>query len=137
MNKYNNRGTITIARRGLASGADGPQLFLVKAEKIDLDTFKKEFSGKQSAPTDPQVFTTTNEYRTDKVWNEMLKDFSPGLQDISIFRSYPDLWMVLTLNGFGPHLQGEVLKVFADSKILIVKLGGRRTASVLGIRQGC
>ena len=40
MNKYDNRGTIKISQCGLASGADGSQLFLVKADKIDLDTPK-------------------------------------------------------------------------------------------------
>ena len=36
INKGENCGTITIARYGLASGADGPRFYLMKAEKIDL-----------------------------------------------------------------------------------------------------
>ena len=36
INKGENRGTITIARCGLVSGAYGPSFYLVKAEKIDL-----------------------------------------------------------------------------------------------------
>lgn len=32
--------------------------------------------------------------------------------------------MVMTLDGFGSHLQPEALKVFADHKILIVKEEG-------------
>ena len=40
MNKDDNRGTIIVARCDLAPGADGPHFFLVKAEKIDLATFK-------------------------------------------------------------------------------------------------
>ena len=47
--KGDNRGTITIARCGLASGADGPHFYLVKAEKIDLQTFKGNFSTKHGA----------------------------------------------------------------------------------------
>ena len=34
--KGDNRGTITIACCGLASGADGPHFYLVNAKKIDL-----------------------------------------------------------------------------------------------------
>ena len=32
--------------------------------------------------------------------------------------------MVLTLDGYGSHLQGDALKIFADYKILIVKEEG-------------
>ena len=45
MNKDDNRSTIKIARCGLAYGADGPWLFLVKADIIYLDTFKGGFQG--------------------------------------------------------------------------------------------
>ena len=41
--KGDNRGTIKISCCGLASGADGPRFHLVKAEKIDLQTFKGNF----------------------------------------------------------------------------------------------
>ena len=43
INKSDNRGTITIARWGLESGADGPSFYLVKAKNIDLQTFKGNF----------------------------------------------------------------------------------------------
>ena len=43
MNKDDNHDTITIYRCGIAYGADGPQLFLVKAENIELDTLKGFF----------------------------------------------------------------------------------------------
>ena len=76
---------------------------------------------KHISPTGSQVIATPNAYMTDKVWNEMLKDFAAGLRALPIFRGYLDLWMVLTLDGFGSHLQGKALKVFADYKILIVK----------------
>ena len=46
MNKDDNRGTIIVARCDLAPGADGPHFFLVKAEKIDIATFKGNFSKK-------------------------------------------------------------------------------------------
>ena len=38
-----------------------------------------------------------------------------------VFKNYPGLWMEITLDGFGYHLGGNALKVFADHKILIVK----------------
>ena len=41
-----------------------------------------------------------------------------------VFKNYPYLWMAITLDGFGSHLEGDALKVFADHKILIVKEEG-------------
>ena len=41
-----------------------------------------------------------------------------------VIKNYPDLWIAITLDGFGSHLEGEALKVFADHKILIVKEEG-------------
>ena len=61
---------------------------------------------------------------TDKFWNELAPDFSKGICDIPVIKDYPELWMVLTLDGYGSHLQGDALKIFADYKILIVKEEG-------------
>ena len=49
-NTDDNRGTITIFRCGLASGVDGPRFYLVKAENIDIQTFKGDFAKKHKAP---------------------------------------------------------------------------------------
>ena len=72
---------------------------------IDLDTFKGKFSRKHIDPNVSQATATPNAYMTDKVWNETSKDFANGLLALTIVRGYPDLWMVLTLNGFGYHLE--------------------------------
>ena len=50
MNIDDNRGSINIAQCGLASGSDGPRLYLIKGEKVDLDTFKGDFSSKYGTP---------------------------------------------------------------------------------------
>ena len=56
INKGDNSGTITIARCGIESGADGPRFYLVKAERIDLQKFKGNFSTKHSAPLGQNLF---------------------------------------------------------------------------------
>ena len=94
INKSDNRGTITIARCGLASGADGPCFYLVKAEKIDVQTFKGNFSIKHGAPPGSKVIPTPNSSMTDKVWNEMAPSFEKGLQDIHVVKNHPYLWMI-------------------------------------------
>ena len=60
INKSDNRGTITIARCGLASGADGPSFYLVKDKNINLQTFKRNFSTKNSAPPGSKFIPTRN-----------------------------------------------------------------------------
>ena len=60
----------------------------------------------------------------DKVWNEMAPSFAKGLQDMPVAKKHPDLWMEITLDGFGSHLEGDDLKVFADHNILIMKEEG-------------
>ena len=61
---------------------------------------------------------------TNKVWNELALSFAKGLRDLPSINDYPELWIVLTLDGYGSHLQGDTLKIFADYKILIVKEEG-------------
>ena len=55
MKQYDNRGTITIDHCGLASGADGPCFNLLKANKIDLQTFKGNYSNKHGYPPGSKV----------------------------------------------------------------------------------
>ena len=52
------------------------------------------------------------------------KIFAKGLRQLPVVRDYPELWMVMTLDGFGSHLEGDALKLFAKHKILIVKEEG-------------
>ena len=51
---------------------------------------------------------------TDKVWNKMAPNFAKGLCDLPVINDYPELCMVLTLDGYASHLQGDALKIFAD-----------------------
>ena len=67
INKGDNRVTITIARCGLASGADGPNFYFVNAEKINLQTFKGNFSTKHGVPPGSRFIPTPNVYMMDKV----------------------------------------------------------------------
>ena len=69
ISKGENNGTITISCCSLASGADGPLFYLVKADKIDLQKFKGNFSTKHGAPPGSEFIPTPNAYMTYKFWN--------------------------------------------------------------------
>ena len=119
-NTDDNRDSITINRSGLAFGAEGPHMFLIKAKKVDNDCFKN-FAKKHNAPSGSMVITTPNAYMTDESWVEMAKDLCVGLQKTPLLSKYPGLWMVLTLDGYGSHKDPKALEVFAEHKILVFK----------------
>ena len=98
-NTDNNCGTITISCCGLASGVDGTRFYLVKVEKIDLQNFKGDFAKKHKAPPGSKVSPTPNAYMNYKAWNELAPAFTKGLRDLPVIKDYPELWMVLTLDG--------------------------------------
>ena len=91
INKGDSCGTITIARCGLSSGADGPRFYLVKSNKIGIHTFKGNFSTKHGAPPGSKVVPTQNAYMTDKVCNEMTHAFAKVLRCMSVVNNYPNL----------------------------------------------
>ena len=91
MNIDDNRGSITIARCGIASRLDGPRFYLIKGEKVDLETFQGDFYSKHGAPHVSKVISTPNAYTTNKVRNEMADNFSKGLQALPLVCIYPDL----------------------------------------------
>ena len=113
-NADDNRRTVNIYWCGLASGGDGPRLYFVKAEKIDIQNFKGNFAKKHKVPPGSKVISTPNAYMTDNVWNELAPAFSKGFRDIPDIKYYPEICMVLILDGYGSHLQGDALKIFAD-----------------------
>ena len=73
-NTDDNRGTITISWCGLASVADGPRFYLVKVEKIDIQTFKGDFANEHKAPPGSKFIPAPNSYMTEKFWNELAPD---------------------------------------------------------------
>ena len=86
----------------------------MKSEKIDLQTFKGNFSKKHKSPPGTKVIPTPNTYMTDKVWNELTPAFYKVLCDLPVTKDYQEIWMSPTLDGHGSHLQGYALKIFAD-----------------------
>ena len=93
----------------------------MKAENIILHKFKGKFSTNHDVPPGSKGIPTPNVYMTDKVWNEMAPAFAKGLCYIPNATNYLDLWIPITLDGFGSHLEGDALKAFTEHNILIIK----------------
>ena len=96
----------------------------MKSKKIDLQTFKGNFSTKHGAPPGSKVIPTPNTHMTEKVWNDMAPDFEKVLQYTHVVKNYLYLFMEITLDGIGYNFEGGDLKVFEDHKILILKEEG-------------
>ena len=87
-------------------------------------TLNTNFAQKYGAPPGSKVIATPNAYMINEAWNLIAEDFAKGLRQLPVINKYPDLWMVMTLDGFGSHLEGDALKLFAKHKILVVKEEG-------------
>ena len=68
---------------------------------------------------------TPNAYMTDEAWAQIVPNLCESIRDMDVIRDHPQWWVLLTLDGFGSHVNvDEALKIFADSKILIAKEEG-------------
>ena len=54
----------------------------------------------------------------------MVEKFCKGLRVMPVIKKYPDLWMAMTLDGFGSHFDPGILEIFAKYKILLAKEKG-------------
>lgn len=67
---------------------------------------------------------TPNAYMTDEAWREIVPHLCKGIRAMEKIRDHPDFWVVLSLDGFGIHLDSESLLVFNEYKILVIKEEG-------------
>ena len=64
---------------------------------------------------------TLNTYMTDEAWRELIPYLCMGIRSMNGVRDHPNFWVVLSLDGFGSHLDSDALLVFCDYKILVMK----------------
>ena len=110
-------------RCGSAAGVDGPRIFLAKGQRLDYDTFKA-FTKHHKAPAGSCVEMTPNAYMTNDAWRKIVPKLCEGIRQMKGICDHPNWWVVLSLDGFGSHLDPEALLVFSKYKILIVKEEG-------------
>ena len=112
-NTSDSRLSITVVRIGSAAGIEGPRIYLGKGKEDPPSHMKKgNFSSRYTAPPGSYVKMTPNAYMTNIVWDELAADISEGIRACPGVRENPELWVVLSIDGFGSHLQGCALQVF-------------------------
>ena len=119
-NVADSRESITSVRVGSAGNVDGPRFYLAKGKEIEMSAFK-DFTKHFPAPEGSRVIMTPNAYMTDDAWVELVPFLCRGIRAMERIKDHPDLWVVLSLDGFGSHLVPESLVVFNEHKILVVK----------------
>ena len=98
------RFNVTTVRVGYAAGVDGPRVYLTKVERLKENTMKRFGIGEHDHYTAPEgtfIEMTPNAYMTDQAW----ENITPKLCK----RGWDGLWMVLSIAGFGSHLEGSAL----------------------------
>jgi hypothetical protein len=115
--------SITVLRVGSSANVDGPRIYLAKGKEIELPKFK-EFTQHWPAPPGSRVVMTPNAYMTDDAWIELVPHLCKGIQEMKVIKEHPNLWVVLSLDGFGSHLIPQALLMSHEYKIIIVKEEG-------------
>jgi hypothetical protein len=64
------------------------------------------------------VIMTPNAYMTDEAWKEVVPHLCKGIRSMKGIRDHPNFWVVLSLDGFGSHLDSESLLLFHDKTFL-------------------
>lgn len=61
---------------------------------------------------------------TNEAWHNIAPKLCKDIREMEVICDHADWWVVLSINGFGSHLDNESLQIFSDHKILVVKEEG-------------
>ena len=67
---------------------------------------------------------TPSAFMTDEAWRTMAAEMCQGIREMPVINDHPNLWCMLSLDGFGSHLCPKALQIFADYFILVIKEEG-------------
>ena len=67
---------------------------------------------------------TPSAYMTDEAWKKMCAKVCKGIREMPGIKDHKDWWCLLSLDGFGSHLNIDALEVFAEHKIIVFKEEG-------------
>ena len=119
-NIADSRDSITIVRVGSAGGVDGPRIYLAKGQRLEYECLIN-FCKHHDAPPGSCVEMTPNAYMTTEAWRKICPNLCKGIRNMEVIVDHPDWWVVLSLDGFGSHLDPPSLVEFAKYKIMVLK----------------
>ena len=108
---------------GNASGNSVPLIFLADGKKLESKAIKNlDRKGRLTGST---VIMTPRYYMTNVAWIQLAPIVCKGVCYMTVIFDHPDWWVMLSLDGYYIHINvHELLKVFAEYKIFVVKEEG-------------
>ena len=117
------RSSITSLRVGMTSGTQGPFTFLAKGLKMDKPSLNKIL--KERCPAGSSIAMSPSAYMTDEVYAKLVPQLCTGIREMPVIKDHPEWWVVLSLDGFGSHVNvHSAQKVFYDHRIFVIKEEG-------------
>ena len=103
--------------------AKGPQINLGAGKDCALDCINNfEKHHKYTPGTHIQMRPST--FMTDNAWRRICRKMCEGIREMPVIKDHRHWWCVLSLDGFGSHLDPEALMIFSEYKILVIKEEG-------------
>jgi len=124
------RASITSVRIGMASGEEGPYIFLAKGQKIERASLKGDLSKRARTigvklPVGSCVIMSPNAYMTDEVYLKLVPPLCKGIRQMPVIKDHPEWWVVISMDGFGSHVNvHRAQEIFSEHKILVIKEEG-------------
>ena len=122
-NIANSCDSISIVRVVSAGGVDGPRIYLAKGQRLEYKCLINFFKH-HDAPPSSCVEMTPNSYMTTKVWRKIFPNLCKGIRNMEVIVDHPDWLVVLSLDGFGNHIDPQSLVEFAKQKTMALKEEG-------------
>jgi hypothetical protein len=98
-------------------------VFLAEGKKNEHITMRN-LAKNHGAPPGSRVFMSPSAYMTDKVWKEIVPHLCRAIRDTEVVRDHTDRWLKITMDGHASHLVADVLHIFLEHKIFLVKEEG-------------
>jgi hypothetical protein len=118
------RASITMLRVGMASGNQGPFIFLISGNKVDCLSLR-DLPTAYGCPPGSMVIPLPSAFMTDNVWLLLVPYLAEGICEMKVIRDHPEWWVAISCNGFGSHVNVHLAQdIFSHSKILVVKEEG-------------
>jgi hypothetical protein len=120
------RASVTSLRLGMASGTQGPFIFLAKGKSIDRKSLRGDLHVTNPlVPKHSRVIMTPNVYMNDEVYGALVEDYCKGIRAMPVIRDHPEWWCCITLDGFGSHVNVHSAQdCYAKYKIFVIKEEG-------------
>ena len=122
-NTSDSRLSVTNVRIGSSAGTEGPRIYLAAGKELKQQCLK-DFRKHHPSPPGSHIEMTPTAYMTDDTWKKMVREMCEGIREMPVIKDHPEWWALLSLDGFGSHLNMKALEVFAEYKILVVKEEG-------------